>query len=74
VARGGPRASGKRTAAASAETSDSAINFPMLEVSGCFEQRLPKAVAVVIVIALKNTARVRLDCNSFVSPARHPKT
>jgi hypothetical protein len=55
------------------ETSDSAINFPMLEVSGCFEnQRLPKAV--VVVIALKNTALVRLDCNSFVSPARHAVT
>jgi hypothetical protein len=55
------------------ETSDSAINFAVLEVSGCFEnQRLPKAVAVVI--ALKNTARVRLDCNSFVSPARHAMT
>jgi hypothetical protein len=74
LARGGHiKAGWKRTAAASVETSDSALNFPMLEAPGCLEnQRLPKAVAVVI--ALKSTARVRLDCNSFVSPARHAIT
>src|ERR1700730_19042953 len=53
--------------------SDKASSFPELDVPGCFDsQRLPKAVAVVN--ALKNTARVRLDCKRFVVPARHAIT
>ncbi len=53
--------------------SDSAISLPMLDVPGwCENHRLPKAVAVVQ--ALKKTARVRLDCKKFVSPARHAMT
>ena len=51
---------GLTIAAANMQTSDKASNLPMLEVPGWFEShRLPNAVAVVI--ALKTTARVRLD-------------
>ena len=51
-------------------TSDSASSLPMLEVPGWLEShRLPNAVAVVS--ALQITARVRLDCNRLVCPARH---
>src|ERR1700731_2394972 len=71
---GGPiRAGWNKLAAARVQTSDKASSFPMLDVPGCLDsQRLPKAVAVVI--ALKNTARVRLDCKRFVFPARHAIT
>jgi hypothetical protein len=42
----------------------------MLAVPGWLDmQRLPNAVAVVN--ALQITARVRLDCKSFVAPPRH---
>ena len=59
----------KRTAAASVQTSDRANSLPMLDSPGWLDnQRLPKAVAVVI--ALKITARVRLDWSSPVCPAR----
>src|SRR3982074_1138828 len=62
-----------KSAAARVQASDKASSFPMLDVPGCLNsQRLPKAVAVVI--ALKNTARVRLDCKRFVVPARHAIT
>jgi hypothetical protein len=45
----------------------------MLAVPGWLDsQRLPNAVAVVI--ALKNMARVRLDCSRFVLPERHAVT
>ena len=58
------------TAAQRVVASDSAINFPMLDVPGWWEnQRLPKAVAVVQ--ALNRIARVSGDCKKFVSPARH---
>ena len=51
-------------------TSASAISLPMLDVPGWLDShRLPNAVAVVQ--ALKNTARVRLDCRRSVWPARH---
>src|SRR5882762_6837433 len=68
--RGGPiRAGWNRTAAASVQTSAKAISLPMLEMPGWSEsQRLPNAVAVVS--ALKNTARVRVDCSRLVRPAR----
>ena len=68
--RGGPiRAGWNRTAAASVQTRASAISLPMLDMPGCLEsQRLPNAVAVVS--ALKNTARVRVDCSKLVRPAR----
>ena len=74
IFRGGPINAGwNKIAAAKVQTSDKASSFPMLDVPGCFEsQRLPKAVAVVI--ALKKTARVRLDCKRFVVPARHAIT
>ena len=67
--RGGPISAGwKSTAAQSVLTSDIASSLPMLDVPGWFDShRLPKAVAVVI--ALKKTARVRLDCKRFVVPA-----
>ena len=70
ISRGGPMRTGwNSTAAASVHKSDSASNLPMLEVPGWLDsQRLPKAVAVVM--ALKMTARVRLDCRSPVCPAR----
>ena len=59
----------KRTAAANVQASDNANSLPILDMPGWLEnQRLPKAVAVVI--ALKNTARVRLDWSSPVCPAR----
>ena len=72
--RGGPISAGwNKIAAANVQTSDKASSLPMLEVPGCLEsQRLPNAVAVVI--ALKKTARVRLDCKRFVVPARHAIT
>jgi len=61
------------SAAASVVTRASAISLPMLDVPGwCDSQRLPKAVAVAK--ALKNTARVRLNCRKLVSPARHAIT
>ena len=42
----------------------------MLEMPGSFDShRLPNAVAVVI--ALKTTARVSVDSNKDVLPARH---
>ena len=45
----------------------------MLAVPGWPDsQSAPKAVAVVI--ALKITARIRLDCNMAVSPARQAST
>jgi hypothetical protein len=45
------------------QTSESAINLPMLDVPGWLDShRLPNAVAVVI--ALNTKARVRVDCNS----------
>ena len=63
------RAGWNSTAAERVVTSDRAISLPMLEVPGWWENhRLPKAVAVVQ--ALKNTARVRLDCKKLCSPAR----
>ena len=64
--RGGPiKAGWNNTAAAMVQTSESAISLPMLDVPGWLERhRLPKAVAVVM--ALKTTARVRLDCRSRV--------
>ena len=67
--RGGPiRAGWNRTAAASVQTSARAISLPMLDMPGWSEsQRLPNAVAVVS--ALKNTARVRVDCSRLVRPA-----
>ena len=71
---GGPINAGwNKIAAANVQTSDKASSFPMLDVPGCLDsQRLPKAVAVVM--ALKNTARVRLDCKRFVVPERHAIT
>ena len=55
------------------QASDKASNLPMLEIPGLLENiKLPKAVAVIS--ALKNTARVRLDCKKFDSPARHAIT
>src|SRR6266436_1060508 len=61
--RGGPiRAGWNRTAAARVQSSARAISLPMLDMPGWSEsQRLPNAVAVVS--ALKNTARVRVDCS-----------
>ena len=60
----------KKTAATIVQIKASAINFPMLEVPGLLEShRLPNAVAVVM--ALKTTARVKLDCSRPVFPARH---
>ena len=51
------------------QASDSASSLPMVEVPGWLEShRLPNAVAVVM--ALKMTARVRLDCRSPVWPFR----
>src|ERR1700724_2433171 len=72
--RGGPISAGwNKIAADNVQTSDNASSLPMLEVPGCLEsQRLPNAVAVVM--ALKKTARVRLDCKRFVVPARHAIT
>ena len=59
-----------KTAAAKVHASDKAINFPMLAMPGWSEsQRLPNAVAVII--ALKITARVSVDCKRLVLPARH---
>src|SRR5580704_8619176 len=70
VWRGGPISTGwNSTAAAIVHTSDSAISLPMLDVPGWFDShRLPKAVAVVM--ALKITARVSVDCSSAVLPLR----
>ena len=62
-----------KIAAANVQTSDKASSLPMLDVPGCLDiHRLPKAVAVVI--ALKKTARVRLDCSRFTVPARQAIT
>ena len=74
IFRGGPiKAGWNKIAAANVHVSDRASSLPMLDVPGWFEsQRLPKAVAVVM--ALKNTARVRLDCRRFAVPARHAMT
>jgi hypothetical protein len=45
----------------------------MLDMPGWLDiHRLPNAVAVIM--ALKNTARVRLDCSRLVWPARHAIT
>src|SRR4029077_13278465 len=64
------RAGWNNTAAAIVQSSDRAISFPMLEVPGSLDsQRLPNAVAWVM--ALKITARVRVDCTSAVFPLRH---
>ena len=62
ISRGGPMSTGwNSTAAAKVLTRDSAKSLPMLDVPGWLDsQRLPNAVAVVM--ALKMTARVRLDC------------
>jgi hypothetical protein len=58
------------TAATMVQASVRDNNLPMLDMPGWFDShRDPKAVAVVM--ALKTTARVRLDCNSPVWPARH---
>src|SRR5581483_4605705 len=72
--RGGPISAGwNSAAAASVQASDSASSLPMLEMPGCAENhRLPNAVAVIS--ALKNTARVRLDCRKLYSPRRHAIT
>ena len=54
----------------SVQTSEIMRSLPMLAVPGWLEsQRAPKPVPVVS--ALKNTARVRLDCKRSVCPARH---
>jgi hypothetical protein len=59
--------------AASVVTSESASNLPMQAVPGGGDShRLPNAVAVVS--ALKNIARVRLDCSRLVLPARQAVT
>ncbi len=72
--RGCPiRAGWNSTAAASVQASDKANSLPMLDVPGWLENhRLPNAVAVAV--ALKNTARVRLDCSRRVCPLRHAMT
>jgi uncharacterized protein (DUF2147 family) len=65
----GPAGTGKTTGAANVVISDNASNLPMLDVPGWLDShRLPNAVAVVS--ALKNTARVRLDCSRSVCPPR----
>ena len=57
-------------AAAMVVSREIANSLPMLDVPGWLEnQRLPKAVAVVI--ALNVTARVSTDCSSLVCPSRH---
>jgi hypothetical protein len=51
------------------QASDKAKSLPMVDVPGWLDShRLPNAVAVVM--ALKMTARVRLDCRSPVWLAR----
>src|SRR5207248_10349878 len=69
-ARGRPINAGwNSTAAAIVQTSASAINLPMLEVAGSLDShRLPNALAVAI--ALKITARVKVDWTSAVLPLR----
>src|SRR6476659_8045041 len=71
VSRGLPISAGwNSTAAHIVHTSESASSLPMLEVPGWLDtHRLPNAAAVVS--ALQITARVRLDCNRLVCPARH---
>jgi hypothetical protein len=68
--RGRPISAGwNSTAAAIVQTSARAINLPMLEVAGSLDShRLPNALAVAI--ALKITARVKVDCTSAVFPLR----
>jgi hypothetical protein len=68
--RGRPiRAGWNSTAAAIVQTSANAINLPMLEVAGSLDShKLPKALAVAI--ALKITARVKVDCTRAVFPLR----
>src|SRR5258708_1145818 len=70
VSRGGPMRTGwNSTAAGSVQSNDRARSLPMLDVPGWLDShRLPKAVAVVM--ALKMTARVRLDWRSPVWPSR----
>ncbi len=58
------------TAAAIVQTRDSAINLPMLAVPGWLDSHNPPN-AVAVVMALKKTALVRLDCSRPVLPARH---
>ena len=69
--RGRPISAGwNSTAAAIVQSSDSAMSFPMLDVPGSLDShRLPNAVAWVM--ALKITARVRVDWTSAVFPLRH---
>ena len=57
----------------SSQPSEIISNLPMLAVPGMLESHnAPNAVAVVR--ALKRTARIKLDCNGAVSPARHAIT
>jgi hypothetical protein len=59
------RAGWNSAADARVHSKDSARSFPMLDIPGWLEsQRLPNAVAVIN--ALKNTARVKLDCKKSV--------
>jgi len=52
------------------QTSAGAISLPVLDMPGWLDAyMLPKATAVVM--ALKTTALVRLDCRKAVFPARH---
>src|SRR5215831_17078667 len=64
LTRGFPiRAGWNSTAAAIVQTSAKAISFPILDVAGSLDNhRLPNALAVAM--ALKMTARVKVDCTS----------
>src|SRR5512135_2367345 len=73
-AGGSPISAGrKNSVVASVQPSEIIKSSPMLAVPGWLDShRLPKPDAVVS--ALKITARVRLDCNRSIWPARHAMT
>jgi len=72
--RGGPiKAGWNSTAAVIVHRRASAISLPMLDIPGLAENhKLPNAIAVVM--ALKITARVRLDCTNIVLPVLQAMT
>ena len=72
--RGGPiKAGWNSTAAVIVHRRASAISLPMLDIPGFGEShKLPNAIAVVM--ALKITALVRLDCTNIVLPVLQAMT
>ena len=72
--RGGPiKAGWNSTAAVIVHRRASAISLPMLDIPGLGEShKLPNAIAVVM--ALKITALVRLDCTNIVLPVLQAMT